>query len=203
MSKGRPRSTEIDTAVLDSTADVLDAHGYKGVIFEDIARRAGVSKSAMYRRWPDRRHLVLAVLRARLGHIMAPQSGCTLCDLHECLVLTTEAFCRLGAGTLAQLIAENDGDSAFHSEILKVALEPTEGAIRATILTAQDRGDIDQAVDVQLLVDALSSLVFYRLLLGQDPMDSEQIEGIVTTILSGVASDSGSLTQSYSVHSLH
>lgn len=203
MSKGRPRNIEIDKAVLDTTADILDSHGYKGVIFEEIARRTGVSKSALYRRWPDRRHLVLAVLRQRLGHIVAPQSGCTHCDLHESLVLTTEAFCRLGAGTLAQIIAENDEDPDFHNEILTTAFEPTERAIRATILTGQDRGDINKTADVQLLVDALTSLVFYRLLLGQDPMSSEQMEETVDALIKGVGGNPESLAKSAAAHEQH
>lgn len=203
MSKGRPRNLEIDKAVLDTTADLLDSHGYKGVIFEDIARRSGVSKSAMYRRWPDRRHLVLAVLRERLVHITAPQSGCTHCDLHESLVLTTEAFCRLGAGTLAQILAENDEDTDFHNEILKSAFEPTESALRATILSGQDRGDINEDADVHLLVDALTSLIFYRLLLGHDPMDSDQIEQTVASLINGVGSNSQSLAVNSAAHEQH
>src|SRR5690625_6804475 len=85
--RGRPLYESIDAAVLAATAQALDECVYRAVSIEDFARRAGSSKSALYRRWPDRRRLVLAVLEDRLGRLQAPDTGCTLCDLHECLVL--------------------------------------------------------------------------------------------------------------------
>ena len=116
--RGRPRSTGIDDAVRAAAAEALDRDGYAGVVIEEVARRAGVSKTAVYRRWPNRRALTLVVLQDRLGRIEAPETGCTLCDVHEALVLVTEATCSLGAGTLAQLIAEGVDEQGEPIEIV-------------------------------------------------------------------------------------
>ena len=67
--------------MLEATLDVLDDTGYTHLTLEDVARRAGTSKPAIYRRWPDRRRLVLAALGSRLGDVHAPDTGCTLCDI--------------------------------------------------------------------------------------------------------------------------
>ncbi|ACQ81576.1 transcriptional regulator, TetR family [Beutenbergia cavernae DSM 12333] len=201
--RGRPRDAHIDEAVLEAAAGLLDREGYGGLAIEEVARRAQVSKAAVYRRWPNRRHLALAVLGDRLGRVSAPDSGCTLCDLHECLVLVTEAFCRLGPGTLAQLIAEGAGDPAAHEQLEEVVLEPPRRAVHRTLFAALRRGDLRDDVDLPLAVDALTSLVFYRLLLGGEPMEPDQLEVVVTATLRGIASDGDALLREYSEHEQH
>ena len=196
--RGRPRSTEIDDAVRAAAAEALDRDGYAGVVIEDVARRAGVSKTAVYRRWPNRRDLTLAVLGDRLGRIEAPETGCTLCDVHEALVLVTEATCSLGAGTLAQLIAEG-----VDEPLSEVALEPPRRAVHRLLFAARGRGDLRADVDLRLATDSLISLVFYRLLLGEDPMSAEEIETVVIAVLRGLAADPEELLREYTAHSAH
>ena len=82
---GRPRDRQIDAAVLKATLAVLDRSGYGRLTLEEVARQAGTTKPAIYRRWPSRQRLVLAALGARLGEAREPDTGCTLCDLDECL----------------------------------------------------------------------------------------------------------------------
>lgn len=201
--RGRPRQQHIDEAVLRASAEALDRDGYRGVAIEEVARRAGVSKAAVYRRWPNRRHLALAVLEERLGRIEAPNSGCTLCDLHECLVLFTRAFDRLGAGTLAQLIAEGAEDGSLHAQLTSVVLDPPRRAVHRTLFEARRRGDLRDDVDLPLTVDALSSLVFFRLLLGDDPMGDEELGTVVTSVLRGIAMDGDALLREYAEHEQH
>lgn len=196
--RGRPRSTEIDEAVREAAAAALNREGYAGVVIEEVARRAGVSKTAVYRRWPNRRELTLAVLGERLGRVEAPETGCTLCDVHEALVLVTEATCSLGAGTLAQLIAEG-----VDEQLSEVALEPPRRAVHRLLFQARRRGDLREDVDLALTVDALIALVFYRLLLGEDPMTAEEIETVVISLLRGIASDSDALLREYAQHAVH
>jgi AcrR family transcriptional regulator len=65
---------------------VLDKSGYGGLTLEEVARDAGTTKPAIYRRWPTRQQLVLSALGRRYGDATAPDTGCTLCDLDECLI---------------------------------------------------------------------------------------------------------------------
>lgn len=194
---GRPRQEAIDTAVFAATGDVLAVSGIGAVSIQDIARRAGVSRTAVYRRWPNRTRLVLALLGERLGEIEAPRSGCTVCDLHEILTRTTDAFCRIGAGTLAALLAQAETDRALRDDLLEAVIEPARRALHRTLFDARERGDLRGDVDLQLTVDALASLVLFRLLLDQNPMTEDQIEDVVLTVLRGIAVDSGTLVAAY------
>ncbi|HLS15813.1 MAG TPA: helix-turn-helix domain-containing protein, partial [Beutenbergiaceae bacterium] len=113
---GRPRDVAIDSAVLDTVSQVLDTDGYRALAIEDVARRAGVSKPAVYRRWAGRQELALAELRRRLKEVKPPDTHCTLCDLHESLSLFSRAFARVGAATLAHLLADSAHDEDFRGE---------------------------------------------------------------------------------------
>lgn len=55
---GRPRDPRIVGAVLEATVEMLGESGYAELSVDAIARRAGTSKPAIYRRWPSKAHLV-------------------------------------------------------------------------------------------------------------------------------------------------
>jgi len=60
-------STGIEDAVLDATRDCVLAYGVRRTTLTDVAKRAGVSRMSIYRRWPDVRSLV-ADLMSREWH---------------------------------------------------------------------------------------------------------------------------------------
>ncbi len=55
---GRPRDSRIDNAALAATAELLGEVGYAALSVDAIAKQAGTSKPAIYRRWPSKAHLV-------------------------------------------------------------------------------------------------------------------------------------------------
>ena len=59
--------TSIEDAVLDATRDCVMAYGVRRTTLTDVAKRAGVSRMSIYRRWPDVRSLV-ADLMSREWH---------------------------------------------------------------------------------------------------------------------------------------
>lgn len=62
MTTRRRRGAELESAILDAGWEQLLEVGYLGFTFEAIAERAGTGKAAVYRRWPDKESLLLAVL---------------------------------------------------------------------------------------------------------------------------------------------
>ena len=56
--RGRPRDPTIDARVLAATAELLATEGFSAATVQEIARRAGVPSSAIYRRWPSRVELI-------------------------------------------------------------------------------------------------------------------------------------------------
>jgi AcrR family transcriptional regulator len=186
---GRPRDRQIDVAVLKATLGVLDKSGYGGLRLEEVARRAGTTKPAIYRRWPSRQQLVLSALGRRLGEEKAPDTGCTLCDLDECLKVFVAAFRRMPPGVIGPLFADCAGDRDLRSAFMTTLFDPPRAAVRETLERAHARGDLRDDVDVELILDLIGSLVHYRALFGHAPTSNVEIERVVEALLQGIATD--------------
>jgi AcrR family transcriptional regulator len=186
---GRPRNTQIDGAVLEATIAELGTSGYGRLTLEAVARRAGTSKPAIYRRWPNRQRLVLAALSARLGHARAPNTGCTLCDLDECLKVFVGAFRRMPPDVLGPLYADCAADPELHTAFMTAVFEPPRAAVKETLDRAYAQGDLRDVADRELVLDLIGSLIFYRLLFGHAPTSDAEIERVVEALLQGIASD--------------
>ncbi|HMJ01764.1 MAG TPA: TetR/AcrR family transcriptional regulator [Conexibacter sp.] len=186
---GRPRDPAIDVAVLDATLAALADGGYARLTLEDVARRAGTTKPAIRRRWSGRQRLVLAALSSRLSVPRAPDTGCTLCDLDECLKLFAAAFRRMPAEVLGPLYADCAGDRALRDAFMATLFEPPRAAVEQTLERAHARGDLDERADRQVLLDLIGSFVHYRALFGHAPVGDREIERTVETLLRGAAAD--------------
>jgi AcrR family transcriptional regulator len=186
---GRPRDRLIDAAVLDATRAVLDEDGYGRLTLEAVARRAGTSKPAIYRRWPNRQRLVLAALGERLGELRAPDTGCTLCDLDECLKVFVATFRRMAPDAIDPLFADCAGDRELRAAFMTTLFDPPRAAVKETLDRAHARGDLRDDVDRDLVLDLIGSFVHYRALFGHARTTNAEIERAVEVLLQGIATD--------------
>src|ERR1700737_3283793 len=60
--RGRPRSIDADRRLLDATRVEVAEAGYDRLTIDAVARRAGVARTTLYRRWPTKLDLVLHML---------------------------------------------------------------------------------------------------------------------------------------------
>ncbi|MGW4231820.1 TetR/AcrR family transcriptional regulator [Streptomyces sp. NPDC004980] len=59
----RRRGAELEEAILRAAAETLRESGVIGLTMDEVARRAGTNKNAIYRRWPNRVALGVAAYR--------------------------------------------------------------------------------------------------------------------------------------------
>jgi AcrR family transcriptional regulator len=185
----RPRDRQIDAALHEATLGVLKRSGYGGLTLEDVARSAGTTKPAIYRRWRGRQQLVLAALGERLGQARAPDTGCTLCDLDECLKLFVAAFRRIPPGVIGPLFADCAGDRELRAAFMTTLFDPPRAAVKETLDRAYARGDLRDDVDLDMVLDLIGSFVHYRALFGHAPTSDVEIERAVEALLQGIATD--------------
>jgi AcrR family transcriptional regulator len=186
---GRPRNPEIDTAVQDATLSLLTESGYSALHLEEVARRAGTTKPAIYRRWPDKQHLVLAALARRLGEVEVPDTGCTLCDLGEGILTYVNTFRLMPPDVLGSLLADCAADPDLRTEFMTALFYPPRAAVCGMLDRAAARGDLRPNLDRELLLDLLGSLVHYRALFDHAPISEVEIEHAIETLLQGAATD--------------
>ena len=141
-SSGRPRDHHIDESAIGATLEILAAEGYGGVSVEAVARRAGTSRPAIYRRWKGRAPLVLAVIADRLEMPAPPDTGCTLCDIGDSFEVFLGAYRTISPEVLSGLYADCATDPELRARYLATVVEPARTAVGSTIDRAVTRGDL-------------------------------------------------------------
>jgi AcrR family transcriptional regulator len=82
----RRRGAVLEEAILHAAAEVLQESGVAGLTMEEVARRAGTNKNALYRRWPNRLALgVAAYRRLAAAETVVPDTGSLRGDALEML----------------------------------------------------------------------------------------------------------------------
>lgn len=71
MSISNARSLDVGDRILEAAADCVVAFGVDRVTLAEIARRAGVSRPTVYRRWPDTQSVLAALLTERITGVLA------------------------------------------------------------------------------------------------------------------------------------
>jgi len=190
---GRPRDRRIDDAVTAATLAILDTEGYGGVSLEAVARRAGTSRPAIYRRWDGRAALVLAAIADRLDVPAPPDTGCTLCDLGESFNVFLAAYRTIPLDVLTALYADCARDPDRRTRYLEAIVEPARRAVGRTLDRATARGDLRADVDRDLLLDIVGSLVQHRAMFGPEHLTDDEAEHAIETLLKGAAVDYAAL----------
>ncbi|CAN7582181.1 TetR/AcrR family transcriptional regulator [Phenylobacterium sp. LjRoot219] len=81
--RGRPTADQaaaIANTILTAATDIFLSEDYEGASMEAIAARAGVPKSTLYKRFPDKRTLLRAVLKERVASWAPPEQDALLSD---------------------------------------------------------------------------------------------------------------------------
>lgn len=190
--RGRPRDSAVDRRVLSAAWDLLNARGYAGLNVDEVAERAAVAKTTLYRRWPTKDHLAVAVAAEMLGEVPIPDTGDLRRDLTEFAAALAASLNQVrmagapGGGASAGLAAELVAAAARHPDIddaVRAGYAQRHAMARARLqrAVAQEglRPDIDQAV----LVDQLVGPIYYRILITGAPADRDYAERLVEAVL--------------------
>ncbi|MET9136841.1 TetR/AcrR family transcriptional regulator [Streptomyces parvulus] len=166
------RTARVRSAVLRAAGDALAEHGLAGLDLADVARRAEVGRTTVYRRWGTPASLV-ADLLADMAEQSLPrtESGSLLGDLraNARLVRRTLADPRQGAlfkAVLAAATCDPQTAAALH-RFYEVRVAEWESCVRQAV----ERGELPAATDTREVIRAVSAPLYYRLLTTGDPLD--------------------------------
>ncbi|TQM33623.1 TetR/AcrR family transcriptional regulator [Nocardia bhagyanarayanae] len=166
------RSARVREAVLTATLDQVAEHGIEGLTIGDVAARAGVAETTIYRRWGTRTALIAEAVTemAAVGN-PAPDTGTLRGDLRQLAEQISHLISRPGIarllGTTIALSADPDVAAARH-RFWNERFERTSHVIRRAV----DRGELPDDVDPREVLETLSAPLYFRLLVSDQPLDS-------------------------------
>lgn len=184
-----PSNPRLDD-VLRATATALWNDGYDRLSVETLARRAGVSRSTVYRHWADKRSLVVAAVADFLDRhfpIAAPGPGL---DAVEELRRFVSRLARLGDSPDVVRVAldvqrKTSRDEDFGRLWTEQVVEPRRSAVVNLLRSAISSGQMRDDLDVDIAADALIGGLYYRLLVQPRAADERFGEVLVATVVAG------------------
>jgi AcrR family transcriptional regulator len=155
---------------------------------EEVAARAGVGKTTIYRRWPSKGLLALdAFVTSFREEQPLPDTGTLRGDLVSALREWVRAVTQTPMGPmLTSLIAAAQYDPELRGAWRERVLEPLRRQHRIMLDRAVGRGEIPASVDREVVLDLFFGAAEHRLLLGHLPMTDAFIGEVVEVILAGI-----------------
>ena len=194
-TRGRPRSEESKEAILKATIKLLFKKPLRDISMEEIARNAGVGKATIYKWWSCKTYVALDAFASKLNQaVPLRDTGSFRKDILEQLRAWID-FNRSPAGHIAsQFVAESQINKEFASFFRKRFLKPRREAIRVMFDRGVQRGEIDENVDRDLVLDMIFGPVIYRVMVGHAPVDYKTAEEIISILLCGLERGSAEKT---------
>jgi AcrR family transcriptional regulator len=186
------RSARVRAAVLRSTLELLVENSADEPSIHDIAVRAGVHETSIYRRWGTRENLILdAVLSEVEMAVPTPDTGSIRGDLIA-LQHSTAAFVATPIGeALLRLAFRSDPPEDEDEDIRGRFWAERFAACRVVLERAEARGEVRAGLEPRIILESLLGMLCVRLLLTREPIDDAVAEQAVDLILTGIAGQPG------------
>jgi AcrR family transcriptional regulator len=158
----------VTVAIGEALLAELATAGYARTSMEAVARRAGVGKAALYRRWSSKDAMVIDLLGkiVRENVVVPPDTGSLRGDLTELLTgihrqLSNPLVTAIGPGLLNELAHRTDlGD-----QLLVVIREPRVAVAMTILRNAIDRGELPEDLHTDVATDLIAGPLAMRTLI--------------------------------------
>jgi AcrR family transcriptional regulator len=175
------RSARIVAEVLRATADELARVGYAALRVEEVARRARVNKTTVYRRWPTKMQLVTETLQhERERCVVTPDTG----SVREDLRIMLRAFVEKGQTPLARAWLSELGNTEVRT-IMRGFRHHFESEWARVIARGMARGELPADTSPLLLIEIVVSPITGRLVRGEELPTDDFCTQVIDLVLAG------------------
>jgi AcrR family transcriptional regulator len=154
----------ITKAITEAVLDEWAEQGLARLSMEAVAKRAGVGKSALYRRWSSKQEMAISVISEfSVARAAVADTGSLRGDLRETLDsllewLTHPRFSRI----LPDLVAETARNAELADTVTVMLGVPRRERATVMFQRAIERGELSPDTDLELALDLLAAPVYWR-----------------------------------------
>jgi len=185
------RSERVVASVLEAARAELASVGYVALRLEDVAARAGVAKTTIYRRWATKAELVHAALH-EAGHYddPLPDTGSLRKDMLVMLEHAMDLVSTPEGRAVARMVTI-EGSNPEVDALCRSLKEESRRHRAGLVVRAQERGLIPDGVDAPLVTDSVFTLVLSRLVRFGERVDRPTCERLVDLVVTGAENGGG------------
>jgi AcrR family transcriptional regulator len=179
------RGEPVVRRVLKATMEELARVGYRALRFEDVAVRADVNKTTVYRRWPEKIGLVRDAFGLLASEKMAPpDTGGLRSDLLAIGRTMVGVCCTPRGESLVRMLVAEGSDPEVAD--IKRSMRKTHGAVEMGCVTrAVARGELPPRTDPRLLLDVFIAAIHHKIFFMGEAPTATFLESLADLLLLG------------------
>ncbi|HEX6871393.1 MAG TPA: TetR/AcrR family transcriptional regulator [Micromonosporaceae bacterium] len=181
---------EITTALRLAVVQELAAVGYGRLSIEAVARRAGVGKTAVYRRWGSKLDMVLELVSDVAGRSLPlPDTGSLRTDLELVLHAAARALRHpMASQIIPDLLAEASRNEQM-AQTLQDVLRINQRSIGGHLIDrAIARGELPGRTDPDLAVDLIVGPLYWRVAVARTPLPDGYLSRLAGAVAAALQS---------------
>jgi AcrR family transcriptional regulator len=180
------RSAQVRAAVMSATLQALATDGPSGFTVADVAKRAGVHETSIYRRWGTRERLAFEALAELSSDLLpVPDTGSIRGDLVRFgELIVSYAATPLGAAVWRTMatIADDESAAAIRARFWRARYAES----RRMVDRAIERAELPASVDPRLLLEVFVAAVHFRLLQTHEAVTRDHLQAVAELVVNGL-----------------
>jgi AcrR family transcriptional regulator len=172
MMRTRPggRTARTRAAVLQATVAELVARGYPALTVEQVAARAGVHRTTLYRRWGGKEGLVAEAVEAFAGGaVQMPDTGTVEEDLRRWARSIVAMLTAPDSGAVVHALFST-GDSPAIRDLRRRFYRTRSALVEPIVERAVARGQLPAGTDPAEVIRQVGAPLYYRFLVIDEPV---------------------------------
>ena len=177
--RGRRLSEDRSDVILEAVLELIEEIGYDQLRMQDIADRANVGLSTIYRRWPTKQDVVGAALKCKQESNLFPSTGDPREDVKAMLRDMAEHLNGDGGQFILGLLATMRAEPEVGAMFRETMLDGVHTHLRAQLaeVLGEDEPDLD------LRAAAGPAILIYTSAICGQPMDADATAERLTRLL--------------------
>jgi AcrR family transcriptional regulator len=185
--RGRPRTqnAESHAEIMETVYALLQEKSIRDLSMEEIAKHAGVGKQTLYKWWPTKTALVMAMFHERAGATqeIAANNSTAENAIRGRVQRLIAAFNSPLGKIMADLIAEGQSEPDILKDLYQRHIGQRRAAAIAEVERGVSSGELRADTNAGLLIDALFGAIYYRLLLKSGPLTEHYGDELVDQVM--------------------
>ncbi|MFE0131907.1 TetR/AcrR family transcriptional regulator, partial [Streptomyces sp. NPDC059037] len=181
------------------TRQALVELGWSKLTLGDVATRAGVAKTTLYRRWAGKSELVVDAVAELFDELELPDRGSLAADIEGVVLQFAALLSRPETKTaLMAVVAESTSDAPLRERIRTSIVDRQKRLVLAGRQRAQQRGELPPEPDpaaaartADLIFDVTAGAVVHRALVSAEPIDEAWARSFTLLLLGGLSAAAG------------
>ncbi|MFF5935438.1 TetR/AcrR family transcriptional regulator [Streptomyces sp. NPDC012508] len=179
---------DVTEAIRAAVFEELATVGFARMSIEGIARRAGVGKTAVYRRWKSKLSLVLDLLGAFATQgLPAPSTGSLYGDVRALLEVGSHALRHpVASQVIPDLLVEAARQPEIADAIKAALLDGQQGVVAQIVREAVARGELPDGTDPERALDLIVGPLYWRLVVVRGELPKGYVDDLARSAVAAL-----------------